>query len=69
MSNRISVECKLSVYEVDGDDSYDATDKAEFSVSSHWNRSEMIVLRFGKDTITVDGRGMITAIENAMRTS
>ena len=64
----ISVECKVQVYESQNPPS---TNKMPIvTVRNHWNYTERVVIRIDDGTeVTVVGRDLITAIENAMRTN
>ncbi len=63
---RIKVHCEVRPYEVEGKDA--PFDVAPFVVDSHWNRDDMVVLKYGGVSITVLARDLQNAITNATRT-
>lgn len=68
--SKIKVACEVPVYEVEGDDDSDVTDKVVVTVKSHWNMSDRVVLVISNEgkEVTVIGKHLVEAIENAMRT-
>lgn len=65
----IKVECTVPVHELNGKDVSPGNEQPKIIVRSHWNRDRFVVLRIGDQEYTVTGRDIITAIENAMRSS
>ena len=63
----LKVECEVQVYEVDGEEISMASHK-KLTVTSHWNRNEMVKLEFGEGTVTVLAADLIKAINNAINT-
>ena len=64
----ISVECNVQVHQSQNPPS---TDKMpSVTVRNHWNHNDRVVIRIDDGTeVTVIGRDLIAAIENAMRTN
>ncbi len=62
--SRIDVLCKVTIYEVDGEESSGST-FPQLLVESHWNRDEMVILTLGKKKVTVLGTDLAAAIRNA----
>ena len=61
----IKVSQQIEVYE-ENDKDIPLNKRRYLGVESHWNRNERVILEFGKERITVIGRDLATAIENAM---
>jgi len=64
----IKVKQEIEIYEENDEEVPIGIDKS-LSVESHWNWNERVILRLGKRRITVIGRDLITAIQNAMNTN
>ena len=64
----ISVECNVQVHQSQNPPS---TNKMpSVTVRNHWNHNDRVVIRIDDGTeVTVIGRDLIAAIENAMRTN
>lgn len=61
----MSVVSKVTIYETDGNES-SGLNFPELLVESHWNRSEMVVIRVGKhQCVTVLASDLQAAIRNA----
>lgn len=63
----IRVECEVTIYEKDGK-STTIADREQFDVVSHWNQNAWVCIHIGDIAVTVNGKDLITAIENAMNT-
>ena len=62
----IEVESKITIYEVDGEDT--GVDQPVLSVLSHWNNGDMVVLKSPNGTkFTVVSKDLVAAIRNATR--
>jgi len=62
---RIKVSQEATVYEVNGEDTK-AGKMIKFD--SHWNRDEFVIIQFGSKRLTVVGKDLETAIDNATNT-
>jgi len=60
----MEVENKIKIYEVNGNEVEIGKSKS-LIVKSHWNRKDLVVLKFGKQEITVSKRTLEKAIDNA----
>lgn len=60
----INVACELPVYEQDGKEK-PVGKQLKMTIESHWNRKDMVVLRFGDAIVTVLGYDLIRAATNA----
>lgn len=56
----IKVTCELK--------DYSEPVKPEIRVHSHWNYNDLVELEVKGERYTVNGRDLITAVENAMKT-
>lgn len=61
----IKVESEIEVYEVDGIDTKPGNDGEKVYVMSHWNRRELIVLKYKEKKLTILACDLINAINNA----
>jgi len=64
----IKVKQTVEIYEENDVEVSIGTSKS-LGVESHWNHNERVILGFGEKRITVVGRDLITAIQNAMNTN
>lgn len=65
----IKVENEIYIYEINGKETRGIIDENKFTVSSHWNRNEMVVLQNADgDKITVSASELKRAVENATNT-
>lgn len=60
----VGVLCKITLYEIDGKE----VSERELAVESHWNDSELVVLRIGRKRYTVSADAIMQAISNATHT-
>lgn len=66
----IDVMSKVQIYETDGEESSTGLEYPMVTVKSHWNDDRMVIIRVDKGhEVTVLGRHLLTAVENAMRTA
>ena len=65
----IKVECTVQVLELGRKEIPPSNEQPKILVRNHWNRSQLVVLKIGDQDYTVNGRDLITAIENAMRSN
>jgi hypothetical protein len=64
----IKVSQQIRVYE-ENDKEIPLGQQRHISVESHWNWNERVILEIGKERITVIGRDLKVAIDNAMNTN
>ena len=65
--SKIDVRQIIPIIEVDDKEVSVGTLPA-LGVDSHWSFSNWVVLHYGRVKVTVQGRALITAINNAMNT-
>jgi len=61
MTTRVDVESRVTIYEIDGDE----TEGPTLHVKNHWNMADFVVLSLNNKKITVVARDLEVAIKNA----
>jgi len=59
---RIAIKADINVYELDGKEVEIGGKEKTFTVRSHWNRDEMIVILIGSHEYTVSASDLVSAI-------
>lgn len=67
MSNILEVECKVKIYEINGDESGIIPAEDKLIVRSHWSRRNLVVIKFCDKEITIDAGDLSLAVQNATR--
>ena len=61
---KVDVKQKIEIYEVN-DKKTPAGSSLKLEINSHWNRSQLVVLKFNNQSIAVSARNLRDAIANA----
>ena len=64
----IKVSQQIPIYE-ENDKEIPLRQQRFMGIESHWNWNERVILEIGKERITVLGRDLKTAIDNAMNSN
>jgi endonuclease V-like protein UPF0215 family len=61
----VEVVNRIYVYEIDDNESEAGKSHPKVTISSHWNRQELVVIEIAGHTYTVNATDITKAIENA----
>lgn len=60
----IEVVSKIQIYEIDGEET-NIRKQESLTIQSHWNYHDLIVIRYGDKSLTVNKEDLMKAVVNA----